>query len=87
MFQYTVEVEENRIDVDILRMAVHDHDLPNTPHSRAVYQILKGNENGTFQISTDPNTNEAVLCVVKVKNIYIYVCVCVCMYIVIPVCI
>ena len=51
----------NHLCVDILRMAVHDHDLPNTPHSRAVYQILKGNENGTFQISTDPNTNEAVL--------------------------
>ncbi|KAI4532713.1 hypothetical protein MG293_017121 [Ovis ammon polii] len=65
---YTVEVEENRIDVEILRMAVHDHDLPNTPHSRAVYQILKGNENGTFQISTDPNTNEAVLCIVKPLN-------------------
>uniref|UniRef100_A0A8C6DS45 Desmocollin 1 n=1 Tax=Moschus moschiferus TaxID=68415 RepID=A0A8C6DS45_MOSMO len=65
---YTVEVEENRIDVEILRMAVHDHDLPNTPHSRAVYQILQGNENGTFKISTDPNTNEAVLCVVKPLN-------------------
>ena len=78
MFQYTVEVEENRIDVEILRMAVHDQDLPNTPHSRAVYQILQGNENGTFKISTDPNTNEAVLCVVKVKNISLYICMYVC---------
>ncbi|XP_066208512.1 desmocollin-1 isoform X1 [Saccopteryx leptura] len=65
---YLTEVEENRIDVEILRMAVHDLDLPNTPYSKAVYTILQGNENGNFKISTDPNTNEAVLCVVKPLN-------------------
>nr|CAA66628.1 desmocollin Desc1a precursor [Mus musculus] len=65
---YTTEVEENRIDVEILRMVVHDQDLPNTPHSKAVYTILKGNENGNFKITTDPNTNEGVLCVVKPLN-------------------
>ncbi|ELK05682.1 Desmocollin-1 [Pteropus alecto] len=65
---YSTEVEENRIDVEILRMAIHDQDLPNTPHSKAVYMILQGNENGNFKISTDPNTNEAVLCVVKPLN-------------------
>lgn len=68
MFQYVTEVEENRIDVEILRMMVHDQDLANTPHSKAVYKILHGNENGNFKISTDPNTNEAVLCVVKVNQ-------------------
>lgn len=73
LFQYFTEVEENRIDVEILRMAVRDQDLPNTPHSKAIYKILQGNENGNFKISTDPNTNEGVLCVVKVKkNIYMY---------------
>ncbi|XP_054317336.1 desmocollin-1 [Pongo pygmaeus] len=65
---YVTEVEENRIDVEILRMKVHDQDLPNTPHSKAVYKILQGNENGNFKISTDPNTNEGVLCVVKPLN-------------------
>ncbi|KAM9633597.1 desmocollin-1 isoform 1-T1 [Trichechus inunguis] len=65
---YFAEVEENRIDVEILRMKVYDNDLPNTPHSKAVYRILRGNENGAFKISTDPNTNEAVLCVVKPLN-------------------
>uniref|UniRef100_A0A673TXG7 Desmocollin 1 n=1 Tax=Suricata suricatta TaxID=37032 RepID=A0A673TXG7_SURSU len=65
---YFTEVEENRINAEILRMAVHDQDLPNTPHSKAVYTILQGNENGNFKISTDPNTNEAVLCVVKPLN-------------------
>ncbi|XP_054439820.1 desmocollin-1 [Pteronotus mesoamericanus] len=65
---YFTEVEENRIDVEILRMAVHDVDSPFTPHSKAVYKILQGNENGNFKISTDPNTNEGVLCVVKSLN-------------------
>ncbi|XP_003127928.1 desmocollin-1 isoform X1 [Sus scrofa] len=65
---YFTEVEENRIDVEILRMAVRDQDLPNTPHSKAIYKILQGNENGNFKISTDPNTNEGVLCVVKPLN-------------------
>uniref|UniRef100_A0A2I3T2X8 Desmocollin 1 n=1 Tax=Pan troglodytes TaxID=9598 RepID=A0A2I3T2X8_PANTR len=65
---YVTEVEENRIDVEILRMKVQDQDLPNTPHSKAVYKILQGNENGNFIISTDPNTNEGVLCVVKPLN-------------------
>ncbi|EPQ01974.1 Desmocollin-1 [Myotis brandtii] len=65
---YFAEVEENRIDVEILRMKVHDLDLPNTAHSKAVYTILQGNENGNFKISTDPNTNEGVLCVVKPLN-------------------
>lgn len=50
-------------------MMVQDQDLPNTPHSKAVYTILQGNENGNFKITTDPNTNEGVLCVVKVCNI------------------
>lgn len=49
-------------------MMVQDQDLPNTPHSKAVYKILQGNENGNFKITTDPNTNEGVLCVVKVRN-------------------
>ncbi|XP_027791525.2 desmocollin-1 isoform X1 [Marmota flaviventris] len=65
---YFTEVEENRIDVVILRMKVHDLDLANTPHSKAVYTILQGNENGNFKISTDPNTNEGILCVVKPLN-------------------
>ncbi|KAM5221992.1 desmocollin-1 [Ctenodactylus gundi] len=65
---YFAEVEENRIDVEILRLKIHDQDLPNSPHTKAVYKILQGNENGNFIISTDPNTNEGVLCVVKPLN-------------------
>nr|XP_030732322.1 desmocollin-2 isoform X1 [Globicephala melas] len=65
---YEVSVEENRVDVEILRVAVTDKDLINTANWRANYTILKGNENGNFKIVTDPKTNEGVLCVVKPLN-------------------
>ena len=60
-------VEENRIDVEILRVAVQDKDLINTANWRANYTILKGNEDGNLKIVTDSETNEGVLCVVKVR--------------------
>lgn len=60
-------MEENRIDVEILRVAVQDKDLINTANWRANYTILKGNEDGNFKIVTDSQTNEGVLCVVKVR--------------------
>lgn len=60
-------VEENTVDVEILRVSVEDKDLINTANWRANYTILKGNENGHFKIVTDPKTNEGVLCVVKVR--------------------
>nr|XP_027791481.1 desmocollin-2 isoform X1 [Marmota flaviventris] len=65
---YEASVEENTIDVEILRVTVEDKDLINTPNWRANYTILKGNENGNFKIATDPRTNEGVLCVVKPLN-------------------
>ncbi|XP_057555235.1 desmocollin-2 isoform X2 [Hippopotamus amphibius kiboko] len=65
---YVTSVEENRIDVEILRVAVEDKDLIYTANWRANYTILKGNENGNFKIVTDTETNEGVLCVVKALN-------------------
>lgn len=68
LFQYEVSVEENAFNVEILRIPIEDKDLVNTANWRANFTILKGNENGHFKISTDKNTNEGVLCVVKVHN-------------------
>ncbi|XP_076991840.1 desmocollin-2 isoform X2 [Tamandua tetradactyla] len=65
---YVTTVEENAVNVEILRVTVEDKDLVNTPNWRANYTILKGNENGNFKIVTDPKTNEGVLCVVKPLN-------------------
>ncbi|XP_075389358.1 desmocollin-2 [Tenrec ecaudatus] len=65
---YVTSVEENTVDVAILRVTVEDKDLVNTANWRANYTILKGNENGNFKIVTDPMTNEGVLWVVKPLN-------------------
>lgn len=65
---YETSVEENTINVEILRLPIQDKDLVNSPNWRANYNILKGNENGNFKIETDPKTNEGVLCVVKPLN-------------------
>ncbi|XP_028742373.1 desmocollin-2 isoform X1 [Peromyscus leucopus] len=62
---YVTSVEENTVDVEILRLTIQDKDLVNSPNWRANYTILKGNENGNFKIVTDPKTNEGILCVVK----------------------
>ncbi|XP_059975520.1 desmocollin-3 isoform X2 [Mesoplodon densirostris] len=65
---YEVSVEENTFDVEILRIPVEDKDLINTTSWRANFTILKGNGNGHFKISTDKETNEGVLYVVKPLN-------------------
>uniref|UniRef100_A0A452RVW7 Desmocollin 3 n=1 Tax=Ursus americanus TaxID=9643 RepID=A0A452RVW7_URSAM len=66
--KYEASVEENAYNVEILRIPIEDKDLINTANWRANFTILKGNENGHFKISTDRETNEGVLCVVKPLN-------------------
>ncbi|XP_005857145.1 PREDICTED: desmocollin-3 [Myotis brandtii] len=62
---YEASVEENTYNMEILRLPVEDKDLVNSANWRANFTILKGNENGHFKITTDKETNEGVLCVVK----------------------
>ncbi|XP_043080821.1 cadherin-like protein 26 [Puntigrus tetrazona] len=64
---YNTEVLEMELK-EILRIGINDKDTPNTPASRAVFTILKGNEEGNYKIVTDPKTNEGVLSVIKGKN-------------------
>ncbi|XP_056341448.1 desmocollin-1-like isoform X1 [Oenanthe melanoleuca] len=63
--QYETRVEENRVSVEILRVSVVDLDEPGSPGSGAVYEIIRGNDDQAFEITTDKNTNEGILCVVK----------------------
>ncbi|XP_027738965.1 desmocollin-1 isoform X4 [Empidonax traillii] len=63
--QYETRVEENRVNVEILRVSVVDLDEPGSPGSGAVYEIIRGNDDQAFEITTDKNTNEGILCVVK----------------------
>ncbi|TTO15643.1 Cadherin-like protein 26 [Bagarius yarrelli] len=66
--EFNAQVMEMQTNKDILRIPVQDKDTPNTPGSRAVFTILKGNENGNYRIETDPLTNEGVLSVIKPKD-------------------
>ncbi|KAK7131872.1 hypothetical protein R3I93_018439 [Phoxinus phoxinus] len=66
--QYNIEVMEMESNKEILRIGVTDKDTPNTPASRAVFSILKGNEDGNYKIETDPKTNEGVLSLIKGKD-------------------
>ncbi|MCJ8741386.1 hypothetical protein PDJAM_G00070030 [Pangasius djambal] len=66
--KYNAQVMEMETNKKLLRIPVQDRDAPNTPASRAVFTILKGNEEGNYKIETDPVTNEGVLTVIKAKD-------------------
>ncbi|XP_053498917.1 cadherin-like protein 26 isoform X2 [Ictalurus furcatus] len=66
--KYDAQVIELETNKELLRIPVQDQDTPNTLASRAMFTILKGNEEGNYKIETDPVTNEGVLTVIKAKD-------------------
>ncbi|XP_070275777.1 cadherin-like protein 26 isoform X1 [Myotis yumanensis] len=62
---YKIQVPEGRVSPDVLRLPVQDDDSPFTSAWRAKFNISNGNEEGHFDISTDPETNEGILNVIK----------------------
>lgn len=66
-FQYDGSIEENTHNVEVMRLKSIDKDLEGTDNWDAVYEIVKGNDAGYFNIVTDPKTNEGILMLVKVQ--------------------
>ncbi|XP_054901947.1 cadherin-like protein 26 [Poeciliopsis prolifica] len=66
--EYEAQANETQIYKEILRVGVDDEDTPNTDGWRAKYSLISGNEDGTYNITTDPITNEGIIGVAKGKN-------------------
>lgn len=64
--QYAGSIVENTANKEVMRFKVLDADEENTDNWLAVFDIITGNEDGTFSIKTDPKTNEGVLMLEKV---------------------
>ncbi|NWW51073.1 DSG2 protein, partial [Pedionomus torquatus] len=58
-------IEENRANVEILRIKVFDNDEKYSDNWLANFSFVSGNEGGFFRIITDNQTNEGILTVVK----------------------
>ncbi|NXD20877.1 DSG2 protein, partial [Spelaeornis formosus] len=58
-------IEENRANVEIMRIKVFDKDEEFSDNWLANFTFVSGNEGGFFQIVTDTKTNEGILTVVK----------------------
>lgn len=59
-------MDENVADVIVMKIKAKDKDLKHTANWEAVFEIIKGNEDGLFSIETDKETNEGVLKLIKV---------------------
>lgn len=66
--QYEGSVEENTVNVEVMRIKATDMDLIYTDNWLAVFEIISGNEAGYFSITTDSKTNEGIIMIHKVKN-------------------
>lgn len=68
--QYEGSVEENTINVEVMRVKAVDMDLIHTDNWLAVFEIISGNEAGYFNITTDSKTNEGIITIRKVKLLF-----------------
>lgn len=66
--QFYGEVPENRVDVIVANLTVTDKDQPHTPAWNAMYRMTGGDPTGRFTILTDPNSNDGLVTVVKVRH-------------------
>lgn len=64
--QFEAYVKEGSTGV-VVNLSVDDRDDPATGAGRALYTIINGDPTQSFEIHTDPDNNEGMLAVVKVK--------------------
>ncbi|CAI5782299.1 cadherin-1 isoform X2 [Podarcis lilfordi] len=62
---YVSTVPENKVGFQVARLLVKDADQPGTVAWKAKYTIVKGNEEGNFEVATDPQTNDGLLTTIK----------------------
>uniref|UniRef100_A0A3Q1ALT4 Cadherin domain-containing protein n=1 Tax=Amphiprion ocellaris TaxID=80972 RepID=A0A3Q1ALT4_AMPOC len=62
---YEGSIEENTINVEVMRIKAIDLDLIHTDNWLAAYKIISGNEGGYFSITTDAKTNEGIIMINK----------------------
>ncbi|KAF7246145.1 Desmoglein-4 [Varanus komodoensis] len=62
---YSVSISENSLSQDLLRIQILDEDEEFSDNWVAQFEFLSGNEQGNFEITVDPRTNEGILRVVK----------------------
>ncbi|XP_031711123.1 desmoglein-2-like isoform X1 [Anarrhichthys ocellatus] len=62
---YEGSVQENTVNVEVMRIKAIDKDLIHTDNWLAVYEIISGNEAGYFHITTDSKTNEGIIMIHK----------------------
>ena len=55
----------------VVNLTVDDRDDPATGAWRAIYSIISGDPTQSFEIQTNPDNNEGMLSVVKVKHLCI----------------
>ncbi|XP_068426278.1 desmoglein-2-like protein [Clinocottus analis] len=62
---YEGSVQENTINMEVMRIKAIDMDLIHTDNWLAVFEIISGNEAGYFRITTDSKTNEGIITIHK----------------------
>nr|XP_034350620.1 cadherin-like protein 26 [Arvicanthis niloticus] len=62
---YEIQISEGQVEQDVLYLPVRDGDSPFTPAWRTQFNIRDGNEEGHFDIVTDPETNQGLLSIIK----------------------
>ncbi|KAG8133550.1 hypothetical protein E2320_011328 [Naja naja] len=62
---YEVFILENTVNAEVTKIGVIDKDIRGTPAWYATFNIVKGNEDGSFKIETNRDSNTATLCIKK----------------------